>query len=440
MTQSTTTQGTTFPTDEHRRWAVVEIRRDGTLGSPEVIATHSATEAARLIRSTQRDKPHVSTELDARWGLAQAAHGHLNEAAQTLAHGMDHGDVEHCAGQLALVEAFRGDLGRAQRHASLALSVDRNPTGEGEHHAHLAQAWIQLERTEHDECEHTLRLVGAPVDARQESWYATARHLLEARLLIATHRPDAASRLLATTTENPADGRSGWARAVLAVAHAEALLAAGESRLALAALTPMSGEAEAESAVATATGRQAIGDGRGAKSVLHSVTAALEHAPLGLQIRAWILEARIAGEHDQHKRCWSLVERALRTAATDDLRAPLLWDWSWLRTYVEREPVLRHLHRSFLLGFRDLHAADRALTGPPTQIRDLPGIPFSAPLTEREAQVLELLAQMYSTEEIAGALYVSSNTVKTHVKGIFAKLCVNRRVDAVRRGQQLGLL
>ena len=64
---------------------------------------------------------------------------------------------------------------------------------------------------------------------------------------------------------------------------------------------------------------------------------------------------------------------------------------------------------------------------------------LGAPLTEREGQVLDLLAQMYSTEEIAAALYVSSNTVKTHLKGIFGKLCVNRRVDAVRRGRQLGL-
>jgi len=60
-------------------------------------------------------------------------------------------------------------------------------------------------------------------------------------------------------------------------------------------------------------------------------------------------------------------------------------------------------------------------------------------LTEREGEVLELLAQMYSTEEIASALFVSPNTVKTHLKGIFGKLCVSRRVDAVRRGRDLGL-
>ena len=61
------------------------------------------------------------------------------------------------------------------------------------------------------------------------------------------------------------------------------------------------------------------------------------------------------------------------------------------------------------------------------------------PLTERELQVLERLAQFLTTDEIAADLYVSSNTVKTHIKSLFVKLSVNRRSDAVRRGRRLGL-
>ena len=60
-------------------------------------------------------------------------------------------------------------------------------------------------------------------------------------------------------------------------------------------------------------------------------------------------------------------------------------------------------------------------------------------LTVREAQVLGLLAEMCSTEEIASELFLSVNTVKTYVRGILRKLGVNRRVDAVRRGRELGL-
>ena len=53
--------------------------------------------------------------------------------------------------------------------------------------------------------------------------------------------------------------------------------------------------------------------------------------------------------------------------------------------------------------------------------------------------MLGLLTEMCSTEEIASELFLSVNTVKTYVRGILRKLGVNRRVDAVRRGRELGL-
>jgi LuxR family transcriptional regulator, maltose regulon positive regulatory protein len=61
------------------------------------------------------------------------------------------------------------------------------------------------------------------------------------------------------------------------------------------------------------------------------------------------------------------------------------------------------------------------------------------PLTEREHQVLERLARLCTTEEIASDLFVSVNTVKTHIKSLFLKMAVNRRADAVRRGRELTL-
>ena len=62
------------------------------------------------------------------------------------------------------------------------------------------------------------------------------------------------------------------------------------------------------------------------------------------------------------------------------------------------------------------------------------------PLSGREHDVLLRLAQMMSTEDIAADLYVSVNTVKTHLKSVYRKLAVNRRNDAVRRARELDLL
>ena len=131
-----------------------------------------------------------------------------------------------------------------------------------------------------------------------------------------------------------------------------------------------------------------------------------------------------------------MLDRALRLATAEQMRRPLIQDWRWLRAFVDRDPALLRSHRDFL---STCHVGEV-----PRRPGGTPGVAASdqflgAHLTEREGQVLDLLAQMYSTDEIAAALYVSSNTVKTHLKGIFGKLCVNRRVEAVRRGRQLGL-
>jgi LuxR family maltose regulon positive regulatory protein len=61
-------------------------------------------------------------------------------------------------------------------------------------------------------------------------------------------------------------------------------------------------------------------------------------------------------------------------------------------------------------------------------------------LSEREQVVLRYLSSRLSAGEIADELYVSLNTVKTHIKSIYRKLDTNRRWDAVKRARQLQLL
>jgi LuxR family maltose regulon positive regulatory protein len=62
------------------------------------------------------------------------------------------------------------------------------------------------------------------------------------------------------------------------------------------------------------------------------------------------------------------------------------------------------------------------------------------PLSERELQVLRLLDSELSGPEIARALFISHNTLRTHTKHIFTKLGVTSRRAAVRRGRDRGLL
>jgi ATP/maltotriose-dependent transcriptional regulator MalT len=61
-------------------------------------------------------------------------------------------------------------------------------------------------------------------------------------------------------------------------------------------------------------------------------------------------------------------------------------------------------------------------------------------ITRREMEVLELIAQGMSNQEIAAKLFVSENTVKTHLSRVFDKLGAKRRTQAVQMGKEMGLL
>jgi NarL family two-component system response regulator LiaR len=61
-------------------------------------------------------------------------------------------------------------------------------------------------------------------------------------------------------------------------------------------------------------------------------------------------------------------------------------------------------------------------------------------LTAREHEILALIAQGLSNREIGEKLFVSENTVKTHSSRLFEKMQVNRRVQAVQKAKDLGLI
>lgn len=61
-------------------------------------------------------------------------------------------------------------------------------------------------------------------------------------------------------------------------------------------------------------------------------------------------------------------------------------------------------------------------------------------ISKRELDVLQLMANGLSNEEIAGQLFISLNTVKTHSSNIFLKLDVKRRTQAVEKARRLNII
>ena len=131
------------------------------------------------------------------------------------------------------------------------------------------------------------------------------------------------------------------------------------------------------------------------------------------------------------------AHRYLRTALA--LASP----HRYLATIIEQGPGIAALLRSLPAG-TDLkpyvdelsvraEAAAASAKGP---ARPPPG----GLLSDRELTVLRLLASRLTTTEIAGALFVSPNTLKSHMKSIYRKLDVSSRAAAVREGETRGLI
>jgi len=116
---------------------------------------------------------------------------------------------------------------------------------------------------------------------------------------------------------------------------------------------------------------------------------------------------------------------------------PFALERGWIEPVLRRDPDLAHAYR---------HVLPSALCGQPmpappdTTTPDMATVPAVEPLTEREREVLRHISGMLTTAEIASELYISTNTVKSHIKHICHKLAATHRGEAVRRARQLQLI
>lgn len=101
---------------------------------------------------------------------------------------------------------------------------------------------------------------------------------------------------------------------------------------------------------------------------------------------------------------------------------------------LERHPLERTAHRAFLDDVRD-RLSNRPCSSPVAERR-----PLGQPLSRSEMRLLRYLPTNLSGPEIASELYLSANTVKTHMRHLYEKLDVHGRREAVERARALGLL
>ena len=161
------------------------------------------------------------------------------------------------------------------------------------------------------------------------------------------------------------------------------------------------------------------------------------HGLLNWQIEIWIARAVIyqtEGKADDARR---MIESALAASAPRGFFRLFLDEGGILRPLLES--TLRHskdrdlsayIHRLLEAMPNDLPRSGRSPTS---------ALP-SAELSEREIQVLRLLADGESYKEIGEQLFLSLNTVQFHVKSIYRKLLVNKRTQAIEKAREMKLI
>jgi LuxR family maltose regulon positive regulatory protein len=329
----------------------------------------------------------------------------------------------------AQVEALRGNLTEAERLATAALTaadqlgLDDGNFGRAD--AHLALATTTTERNQLETAEVHLELAMRIVEEGRRRPLELLVHLQLAQ--IAAARGDGPASIEAIEQARAVFPHA--ASPVIAhIDQVDARLALDRGDLATATALRARLPSSATADLLAARLRLATGDRAGTRELLEAMADRMS-------------TTRMTIEHD--------LLTALATADTERRRADdalhhalaLAQPAGFERTLVAEGPALWRLLESLPAHGRIadyiaeiLETADLVSLGPATVTQQ----GMVDPLSERELTVLRYLASRLTCAEIARELYLSVNTVRSHVKAVYRKLGVHSRSAAVARGHALG--
>ena len=437
-------------------------RRTGDLTT----AAAAAARAEVLVKEVPDDKLAQHPEIRARVlsgrGAVELWSGRPDEAARILDAGVaaaaaPGAELERadCLGYLALVEALRGRLRRAAKLAGQAAAApgaeEELPAQHPGPAALVALAWVHLERNELRGARNRLRQADAALGASPDRLIGALACLVAAGAELAEGRGEAAARIIARARSRwsvPA-----WLDRQLSLIESRACAAAGDIPAALAAaeragragqagppgharhIGPADRDTPLQVAVARAHAWTAAGDGASARHALAPALAAGSTAPERVRLQAWLVDARLSYAGGDSARGRRSLMAALRLAEREQMRLPLAMERGWIGPVLRRDPELARTHqRLFAPARRRDHPTASAEVPRPATVMAV------EPLTEREREVLRHVSGMLNTAEVASEMYISVNTVKSHLKSIYRKLAAAHRGEAVRRARQLELI
>ena len=366
-----------------------------------------------------------SAELHLRKGLAAALRARLTPLRFT------------CLSQLALLHALRGELHEASRWGASVAEVanEENWSSAEAAGGYLALAWAAYYRDDLGEASRYLDQAGAASGGGCQP-ITVVLAILRARLQRA--RGDLAGSLATVATAHR--DLAGWTPPRylwrwLVLTEAELRSTAGQAQPASAVRRSLEegGPLSGGEAMVLARLHLAAGDPAGATAALAPcLDGTTPDGFLAVQAEAWLLDALAGDALADHDRAAASLERALDLAEHGGLRRSFLDAGAPARSLLARYRQRVPTSWSYLDELLQASAESaQVMVVSPKLIEHL---------TEREHTVLRYLPSLMTYEEIAADLFVSLNTVKTHAYGIFRKLGVTGRRQAVRSARELHLL
>jgi LuxR family maltose regulon positive regulatory protein len=435
-----------LPADEEikARLTAAVLRLTVSLGTGDLAAAASAASRAQLMLDEVPGRklaryPDIRRRVLSGHAAVELWSGRLDEAVGVLegavaaeaASGREYERIS-LTGQLALAEALRGRLSRAAELADQASAMAREHPRSGPGPAPLvALAWVHLARNELREARTRVKQADAALGVSPDKLIAAAAYLVAASGALAEGRPAVATQIIARARSG--SSVPAWLDEQLSLAESRAYAAAGDIQAALTAAGRVGTSPEA--AVTLARAWAVAGDGEAAQRALAPALAADGQAPDPVRVQAWLVDARLGYDSGDDGRGRRSLACALRLAEREQFRLPFVLERDWLGAVLRRDPELAGCHRLLLapaLGQDQLPAPADPAGQPPVLITE--------PLTEREREVLVHVSGMLNTAEVAEEMYISVNTVKTHLRNIYRKLAAAHRSEAVRRARQLQLI
>ncbi|MET7516016.1 LuxR C-terminal-related transcriptional regulator [Streptomyces sp. NPDC005480] len=425
--------------------ALLEALAARLTGSPE--QAEAAAEAAARLRQAVPEHlldrhPELTALLLTHLGSTRLWAGRFEDAraALTTVAGT-HGGAstalprEESLGHLALIDYLNGWNSRAERKALAGASEAEGicppgtrAAGTGTGIGLLVLAAVAVDRDELGRAQTLLDETARLPCATHDPVIAAVRAMTRARLLLV--QGNAAAAVEAADPGVRVAVASPWAAGHEALVASAAHVAEGRPERAAEVLQGVSGD-QPVCAVEAARLLLAAGRPEAAVSLLDSIDTGGRTGP-GVTVRAALVRGQAAQGAGDDATARRLVTQALLGARRERLRRPFLDARPWIRPLLSAAP-LQELAADWLTPAPSRRGEPATTDARPPQL-------VAGELSGRERDVLERLALMMSTEEIAADLYVSVNTVKTHLKSVYRKLGVNRRNEAVRRARELGLV